>query len=90
MQTADIYHDGKPTRIRFADRDVRELDKFLPVSEAIPTRTYFTPWFKRDRPEIIEKYAEAFRKVCMSYGELLKDDPGNSPGLGAWFFAKPK
>jgi len=90
MQTADLYHDGKPTRIRFAERDVRELDKHLPVSEAIPTRTYFTPWFKHDRPEIIERYAEAFRKVCTSYRDLLKDDPGNSPGLGAWYFAKAK
>ena len=90
MQTADIYNDGKPTRIRFASRDVRELDKALPNSEAIPERTYAIPWFKHDYPEIIELYVQAFRKVCASYKDLLKDDPGNPPGLGAWFFSRPK
>ncbi len=86
MNTADVYGDGKPTRIAFADRDVRELDKSLPVSEKIGAMVYGIPWFIHFRPEVIEEYANAYKKVALNYKELLKDDPGNPEMLGGWNF----
>lgn len=86
FNTCDVYGAGKPTRIANSDRDVRELDKSLPISEKIGTMTYSIPWFKHYRPEIIKQYAEAFRKVAENYKELLEDDKGNPPRLGGWHF----
>ncbi len=88
FKTADIYGDGKPTRIAFADRDVRELDSDLPNSEALGAHTFAIPWFKHYRPEIIEQYANAFKKVALNYKELLADDPGNPENIGGWHFFK--
>lgn len=84
FQDADVYGHGKPTRIAFATRDVRLLDTGLPVSEHTPSRVYSVPWFKHCRPEAIERYAAAFRKVADNYKALLPDDPGNPPALGGW------
>ncbi len=87
--TADIYGDGKPTRIAFADRDVRELDKSLPVTEKISTMVYSIPRFVHFRPEIIEEYANAYKKVALNYKELLEGDQGNPADLGvSSMFAK--
>ena len=90
FQAADIYNQGKPTRIANASRDVRELDRRLPNSEIANDRMYSIPWFKHYRPEIIEEYAEAFRKVALNYEELLQDDPGDPDdiGMGQWYFFK--
>ncbi len=88
LQTADVYGDGKPTRIAFTDRDVRELDKDLDESVKIGAQTYPIPWFKHYRPEIIEQYANAFKKVALNYKELLADDPGDPESLGHWHFHK--
>jgi len=68
---ADIYGDGKPTRIAFADRDVRQPPGSLPVSEALGERTIGMLWFKHDRPELIERYAAAYRKVALQADKLL-------------------
>ena len=84
MNECDIYGHGKPTRIANSDRDVRQPAGSLPVSEKIGTLVYSIPWFKHYRPEIIEQYAEAFKKAAANYKELLKDDKGNSQGLGGW------
>ena len=65
---------------------MRELDESLPVSEKIGALIYAIPWFKRYRPEIIEEYANAFKKAAENYKELLKDDPGNPPMIGGWHF----
>lgn len=65
LNEADIFGDGKPTRIAFADRDVRQGPGSLPVSEALAERCFGVPWFKHDRPEQIEQYAAAFRKVAL-------------------------
>lgn len=81
---ADMFHDGKPTRIAFSDNDIREMDKNLEVSETVNERAFFLPWFKHYRPEIIDQYAEAFEKVCKNYKELLADDQGNPEVLGGW------
>ena len=80
----DVYGHGKPTRIAHSDRDVRQPRGSLPVSEKIAALTYSIPWFKRYRPEIIEEYANAFRKVAENYQELLADDPGNPEDLSNW------
>ncbi|MBN1258079.1 MAG: DegT/DnrJ/EryC1/StrS family aminotransferase, partial [Planctomycetes bacterium] len=68
---ADIYHMGKPTVISFGQRDVRQGKGSLPVSENINNIAFRIPWFKHDRPEIIEEHAAAFRKVAENAKELL-------------------
>ena len=83
-KTADVYNNGKPTRIRFTSTDIREMDKDLPVSEIINRRAFFFPWFKHFRPEIIDQYINAVRKVCENYKELLADDKGDPEVLGGW------
>lgn len=83
---ADIYGDGKPTRIAFSDRDVRKLDEGLEVSERLGARTFALPWFKHYRPEIIREYADAFKKVAANYQELLAEDDCDTSRLGRWFF----
>ncbi len=82
----DIYGHGKPTRIANSTRDVRQYKGDLPVSEGIGARTYSIPWFKHLRPEIIDQYAQAFRKAAEHYEELLTDDKGNPDNLGGWHF----
>lgn len=86
FNTADVYGDGKPTRIAFSARDLRQPTGSLPLSESIMARTYSVPWFKKHYPAIIKEHALAFRKVAENYKELLKDDPGNPPSLGGWHF----
>jgi len=83
---ADIYGHGKPTRIANSTRDLRQYKGELPVSESIGERTYHIPWFKKFRPEIIDEYANAFRKVAENYEELLEGDQGNPETVGGWHF----
>jgi dTDP-4-amino-4,6-dideoxygalactose transaminase len=71
LNSADVYHDGKPTRIAFSERDVRQSKGTLPVSEALAERSFGVPWFKHDRKESIERYAAAYRKVATRAEELL-------------------
>ncbi len=71
FNTADIYHDGRPTRLVFSDRDVRQAKGSLPVSEALAERCLGVPWFKHYRPEQIGQYIAAFRKVACQAGKLL-------------------
>lgn len=86
FNTCDVYGHGKPTRIANSDRDLRQPPGSLPVSEGIGKRVYSIPWFKHYRPEIIEEYANAYRKVAENYRELLPGDKGDPPHLGAWHF----
>ena len=88
FNTADVYGDGKPTRIAFSDRDLRQRKGSLPVSEAANARSYYIPSFKKFYPKLIEEHAMAFRKAAENYRELLKGDPGDSPRLGDWHFAR--
>jgi dTDP-4-amino-4,6-dideoxygalactose transaminase len=88
FNTCDVYGHGRPTRIAHSDRDLRQPQGSLPISEGINARIYRIPWFKHHRPEMIREYAEAFRKVAEHYQDLLKDDPGNGPSLGGWHFFK--
>ena len=71
MNEADVYNDGKPTRIAFADRDVRQGPGSLPVSEGLAGRCIVVPYFKHDWPESIERYAMAFKKVALQADKLL-------------------
>ncbi len=71
LKDADVFSDGKPTRIAFTSRDVREPAGSLPNTEAVPDRVFGIAWFKHDRPEAIERHAAAFRKVAMQADKLL-------------------
>jgi len=71
FHTADIFHMGKPTVISFGQRDVRQGPGTLPVSESIGQIAYGIPWFKEDRPEVIEQYAAAHRKVAEHHKDIL-------------------
>jgi dTDP-4-amino-4,6-dideoxygalactose transaminase len=89
FSTADVYGHGKPTRIANATGDTSHLAQpagSLPISEKIGTRTYSIPWFKHYRPEVIDQYVEAFRKVSENHRDLLPDDPGDPSRLGGWNF----
>ncbi|MBE7031188.1 MAG: DegT/DnrJ/EryC1/StrS family aminotransferase [Ruminococcaceae bacterium] len=88
FKTADVYGDGKPTRLAYATRDVRELDKDLEFSNVVGKYVYNIPWLKKYIPEEIEQYANAFKKVALNYKELLADDPGDPEHIGAWHFHK--
>jgi len=70
FHTADIFHQGKPTMIAFGQRDVRQGKGTLPVAESIFDIAYGIPWFKHDRPDIIEQYALAYRKVAEHADQL--------------------
>ena len=70
LNEADVFHDGKPTRIAFSDRDVRQPRGSLPVSEDLANRILGVPWFKHYRPEWIERYASAYKKVALNAEQL--------------------
>ncbi|MGQ9661047.1 MAG: DegT/DnrJ/EryC1/StrS family aminotransferase [Kiritimatiellia bacterium] len=67
----DIFRTGKPTMIGFGQRDVRQGPGSLPVAERITEITFAVPWFKHDRPRIIRRYAQAFRKVVEHADQLV-------------------
>lgn len=84
FREADIYAAGSPTRIVNASRDVREQDATLPVSESIGATLFGVPWFKHFRPQEIDPYVRAFRKVVASYRDLLVDNDKTKRVAGAW------
>ena len=51
----------------------------LPVTESMPERVYSIPWFKHYRPQIIEEYAQAFRKVAENAAEVLAGSRERTP-----------
>ena len=70
LNDADIYHQGKPTRIANSDRDLRQPEGSLPLTESVAKRTMGIPWFKHFRPQVIEEYALAFTKVATHLDEV--------------------
>lgn len=72
MDEADVFNDGKPTRIAFTKRDVRQAADSLPISEALVDRAYGIPWFKKDDVELVTAYANAFRKVAQQAHKLRR------------------
>ncbi len=81
FKTFDLFHTGKPGRIAFADRDVREDDKYLKPSEE--KYCIGMPWFKKYDKEWIDLYASAIKKVVENYEELLEGDVDKTQG-GRW------
>lgn len=84
LQCADVYGHGRPTRLAHAERDVRDEPGDLPVTERLPRRTYYIPWFKHFYPAQIEEHANAYKKVIAHYRELLADDPGDPETVGGF------
>ncbi|MBE6596111.1 MAG: DegT/DnrJ/EryC1/StrS family aminotransferase [Ruminococcaceae bacterium] len=82
FKTFDRYGSGAPTRIAFSDRDVRLDDDPCRPSELI--ECVQVPWFKHYEPKIIEKYADAFKKVIDNYESLLEGDESKAVG-GRWY-----
>jgi perosamine synthetase len=70
FNAADIYGDGRPTRIAFSESDVRQPAGSLPVSEGLAERCLGVPWFKHYRPQAIDQYIAAFSKVAYQAGKL--------------------
>ncbi len=73
---ADLFRQGRPTVLAFGQRDVRQGRGDLPVSEAVPHTVFAVPWFKHNRPEVIQQYADAYRKVAECADRLLGEQTG--------------
>ncbi len=67
----DVYGDEKPTRVAFANHEICQASESLPVAMDIDKRVFGIPYFKHYRPEIIEQYANAFRKVALQAKKLF-------------------
>lgn len=78
FKTMDLYGAGKPSRIAFTDRDVREDDEKCDPS--IERHCFSVPWFKHFDKEWIERYAAAFRKVIENHEQLLEEDAARTGG----------
>jgi dTDP-4-amino-4,6-dideoxygalactose transaminase len=70
FHSADVLHQGQPTVVAFGQRDVRQGKGTLPVSESMSEIAFGIPWFKHDRPEQIEQYANAYKKVALQADKL--------------------
>lgn len=81
----DTIHAGKPARILFADRDVREDDKLCDAS--LEKQCFAIPWFKHLDKEWIDRYVAAFRKVVENHTQLLEGDEVHAQG-GRWYGRK--
>ena len=77
----DYLRTGKPSRIAFSDRDLREDDVKLQPSEE--KYCISAPWFKHYDKEWIECYAAVYKKVAENYAELLEGDTDKEQG-GRW------
>ena len=82
FKDCDVFHTGKPTRIAFADRDVRELDDACDLS--LRRYCFSIPWFKHFDKYWIEKVAAVYRKVAENYKDLLEGDT-NRVTEGRWY-----
>ena len=86
FNTFDIFNQGQAKNIAFNAAGEAALTKFddLPVSNAAPNYTFYVPWFKKFRPELIDQYVAAIKKVVENHEELLADDP-KEVFKGSWF-----
>ncbi|MBR6525343.1 MAG: aminotransferase class I/II-fold pyridoxal phosphate-dependent enzyme [Clostridia bacterium] len=78
----DFYNLGKPSRIAFNDRDVREDDIYLKPSES--RWCFSVPWLKKFDKEWIEAYANVYRTVIENHEQLLDADRKQQQG-GRWY-----
>jgi len=76
LNDCDVYGHGKPTRLAFCDKDVRQGPGSLPVSESI--KSFKLPPFKKFVPEVIELYASLFKKVVDNHKQLIEGDRGDA------------
>jgi dTDP-4-amino-4,6-dideoxygalactose transaminase len=72
LHECDIFGTGRPTSVAFASHDVRQGPGTLPICENVQNLCFSIPWFKHDRPELIEQYAQAFRKVALHADEVAR------------------
>lgn len=86
FNTIDVYGDGRPTRLaNLPDGvDIRQPVGSLPVAEGIQERLFTVPYFRKNRPELIQEYAATIRKVIDHAADLLPGDLGNLPNAGKW------
>ena len=82
FRDCDLYHIGKPSRIAFADRDVREDDQLCEKSADMCCLN--APWIKKFDKEWIEQYADAIKKVIRLHEDLLPYDTDKRQG-GRWY-----
>ena len=85
FKTFDFFGVGKPSRIAFNDRDVREDDKALAPSDNLYNVS--APWFKNLDKEWIDKFVEVYKKVAENYKDLLEGDDDKIQG-GRWHGAE--
>ena len=84
FKSFDFYHAGKPSRVLYADRDVRELDAACEPSEH--KLCFSAPWFKKFDKAAIEEYAYAFRKVSENHMQLIDaENQGKGQQGGRWY-----
>ncbi len=81
FKTFDYFNLGKPGRIAFNDRDVREDDRYLAPSDE--KYCISAPWFKHCDKEWIDSYVAVYKKVADNYKELLDGDDDKTQG-GRW------
>ncbi|MBQ7206476.1 MAG: DegT/DnrJ/EryC1/StrS family aminotransferase [Lentisphaeria bacterium] len=71
----DIYGGlGRPTANLFDPSDAAVPPGALPAAEAANDRLLGVPSFRRFRPEELDLYIAAYRKVAAHYGDLLTGD----------------
>lgn len=75
VNECDIFNDGKPTRIAFSNRDVRQRKGSLPVTENVKTMTL--PPFRKYDKTVIEQYAEMYHNIASQYKNLIPGDLGD-------------
>ncbi len=66
---------GKAPATAFGQRDVRWGDEGLPVSSRINDICVFIPWFKHFDKPVLDKYAQAFRKVIENADQITCFNP---------------
>ena len=83
FESYDYFGTGKPARVAFSDRDVREGEERL-LARSVALETFSVPWFKHYDKEWIERFAESIRKVIRNYRQLLEGDAHRAQG-GRWY-----
>lgn len=68
---ADIFNQGRPTAIAFNQRDVRQKENSLPVTENAVHNIIQLPWFKKFDKDEINKYVAAYHKIYDNVSKLL-------------------
>lgn len=66
----DVYGDGKPTRIAFSSRDLRQGPGDCPNAENIVGRLVGVPRMIVYNEELVDRLAEAYRKVLSNIDQL--------------------